>query len=108
MSITTNVMSLNPTQRGALYTTFCDKVYQWFSQDTQVSSTNNKTDCHDRTEIFLKVAWTTITLTKPQEMTSNNKEFSQHYLPIIGDNFTVPIIYIQYSKLLMGMINIYN
>ena len=34
----------------------------WFSPDTQVSSTN-KTDHHDITEILLKVALNTITLT---------------------------------------------
>jgi hypothetical protein len=36
---------------------------QWFSPDTPVSSTN-KTDGHDITEILLKVALTTITLTQ--------------------------------------------
>ena len=35
---------------------------QWFSPGTLVSSTN-KTDCHDITEILLKVALNTITLT---------------------------------------------
>jgi hypothetical protein len=36
---------------------------QWFSPGTPVSSTN-KTDCHDITEILLKVALNTITLTQ--------------------------------------------
>jgi hypothetical protein len=35
---------------------------QWFSPSTAVSSTN-KTDCHDITEILLKVALNTITIT---------------------------------------------
>jgi hypothetical protein len=35
---------------------------QWFSLGTPVSSTN-KTDCHDITEVLLKVALNTITLT---------------------------------------------
>ena len=35
---------------------------QWLSTGTPVSSTN-KTDCHDITEILLKVALNTITLT---------------------------------------------
>jgi hypothetical protein len=34
----------------------------WFSPGTPVSSTN-KTDCHDITEILLKVVLNTITLT---------------------------------------------
>ena len=34
---------------------------RWFSPGTQVSSTN-KTDCHDTTEILLKVALNTMTL----------------------------------------------
>ena len=48
-----------------LDTTLCDKVCQWltagrlFSPGTPVSSTN-KTDCHDKTEILLKVALNTI------------------------------------------------
>ena len=47
--------------RCVLDTTLCDKVClwlapgQWFSSGTPVSSTN-KTDCHDITEILLKLA----------------------------------------------------
>ena len=54
--------------RGVLNTSLCDKVChwlatgQWFSQVTLVSSTN-KTDRHDITEILLKVALNSITLT---------------------------------------------
>jgi hypothetical protein len=54
--------------RGVLDTTSCDKVFQWltvghwFSPGTLISSTN-KTDCHDITEILLKVALITMTLT---------------------------------------------
>jgi hypothetical protein len=44
--------------RGVLDTTLCDKV----CQSTPISSTN-KTDHHDITEILLKVALNTITLT---------------------------------------------
>jgi hypothetical protein len=44
---------------GVLNTTLCDKFCQWFSPDTLVSSTN-KTNCHDITEILLKVALNTI------------------------------------------------
>jgi hypothetical protein len=51
--------------RGVLDTTLCEKVCQWiaagqlFSPGTRVSSTN-KTDCHDITEILLKVTLNTI------------------------------------------------
>ena len=54
--------------RGVLDTPLCDQVCQrlaagwWFSPGTLVSSTN-KTDRHDITEILLKVAINTITLT---------------------------------------------
>ena len=57
-----------PFRRGVLNTTLCDKVCQWlatgrwFSQDTPVSFTN-KTNHHDITEMLLKVALNTITLT---------------------------------------------
>jgi len=37
---------------------------RWFSHGTPASSTS-KTDRHDITEIFLKVALNTITLTQP-------------------------------------------
>ena len=47
--------------RGVLYTTLCDKVCQWFSLGTPVSSTN-KTDHHNVTETQLKVALNIITL----------------------------------------------
>jgi hypothetical protein len=46
-------------RRGVLDTALCDKVRQWFSPDTLVSSTK-KTDRHDITEILLKVAFNTI------------------------------------------------
>ena len=54
-------------RRVVLDTALCDKVCQqlaagrWFSPGTLVSSTN-KTDCHDITEILLKVALNTINL----------------------------------------------
>ena len=57
-----------PLRRGVFDTTLCDKVCQWlvtgrwFSPGTPVSSTN-KNDRHDITEILLKVALNTITLT---------------------------------------------
>ena len=57
--------------RGVLDTTLCDKVCQWlvtgrwFSLGTPVSSTN-KTDCHDISEILLKVTLNTINLTLTQ------------------------------------------
>jgi hypothetical protein len=60
-----------PLRWGVLDTILCDAVYQWFtagrwfSQGTLVSSTN-KTDLHDITEILLKVALNTITLTPIQ------------------------------------------
>jgi len=55
--IITGVVSSNPRfRRGVLDTTLCDEV------GTAVSSTN-KTDRHDITEILLKVALNTITLT---------------------------------------------
>ena len=55
---------------GVLDTALCNKVClwfaagQWFSPGTQVSSTN-KTNCHNITEILLKVALSTITPLTP-------------------------------------------
>ena len=45
-----------------LFVSLCDQDCQWFSLGNPVSSTN-KTDCHDITEILLKVVLNTITLT---------------------------------------------
>ena len=59
-------MSPNPIHGKVLDTTLCDKVCQcwWFLPGTTVSSTD-KTDCHDITEILLKVLLNTINQTKP-------------------------------------------
>ena len=51
-----------PLGRGVLNITLCDKICQWFSHGTPVSSTN-KIDRHNITEILLKVVLNTITLT---------------------------------------------
>jgi hypothetical protein len=59
-----------PCRLGVLDTTLCDKVYQWltaglwlwFSPGTLVSSTN-KADCHNITDILLKVVLNTINQT---------------------------------------------
>ena len=48
-----------PLRRGVLDTTLCDKVCQWFSLGSPVSFTN-KTDCHEITEIMLKVELNTM------------------------------------------------
>jgi len=69
MPITTKVVSLKSCSwRGVLDTTLCGKVCQclatgrWFSTGAPVSSTN-QTDCHDITEILLKVALNTLNQT---------------------------------------------
>jgi hypothetical protein len=52
-------------RRGALVTALCDKVYPWLLAGRWFSSVSptNKTHNHDITEILLKVALNTITLT---------------------------------------------
>jgi hypothetical protein len=54
-----------PLRWGVLYTTLCDKVCQSLTtgQSFSLVSSTNKTDCHTKTEILLKVAFNTITLT---------------------------------------------
>ena len=66
--ITTKVVSSNPAD-GEVYSIqhyviqlVSDMRHVWFSPGIPVASTN-KTDHHDITEIFLKVALNTITLT---------------------------------------------
>ena len=60
MPITTKVVSSNPFHGNAYsiqqyVIKFVSLTGRWFSPGTPVSFTN-KTDCHDITEIFLKVA----------------------------------------------------
>jgi len=55
-------MLLIPFKRDVFDATLCDRVCQSFSLATPGSSTN-KTSQHDITEILLKVALSTITLT---------------------------------------------
>jgi hypothetical protein len=58
---------INPKTNFPSFKGLCDKVChglatgQWFSLGTLVST--NKTDCHNRAEILLKVALSTITVT---------------------------------------------
>ena len=56
-------------------TALCDKLCQWFSPGSPVSSTN-KTDHHDITEILLKVALNTIKQTNKDNIL-HNKNTSQ-------------------------------
>ena len=59
-----------PLTRGVLDTTFCDKVCQWLATDrwffsgTLVPPPITESDCHDITEILLKVVLNTINLTQ--------------------------------------------
>jgi hypothetical protein len=52
---------------------------QWFSPGTPVSSTN-KTDSHDITEILLKVASNTITLTVTLNIAIRNRVFNKMFI----------------------------
>jgi hypothetical protein len=71
--ITTDVMLWVQISIRVRCTTLCDKVCQWlvtgrhFSLGPPVSSTD-KTDCHDITEILLKVALNTIKQTNQWSM----------------------------------------
>jgi len=84
-----------PLRWGVLDTTLCDKVCQrlpaggWFFLGTPVSS-NNKSDGHNVTEILLKVALNTITLTlNPQRILLTGKVlqdkdvFAEYILPTL-------------------------
>ena len=68
--------------RGVLDITLCDKVCQWIatgrwiSPGTPVSSTN-KTDGHDITEIFLKVALNTIIINQNKEKFHHSCSFKE-------------------------------
>jgi hypothetical protein len=88
-----NAESWNPVQAIVLDTTLCDEICQclvtdlWFSPGTSVSSTN-KTDCHNMTEILLKVALSTIYNTNLYLL------FFSHFLPCVVGLWCYIIIYI--------------
>ena len=65
MPIITKACSWRGVHDTTLYDNVCQllAVDQWFSSGTLISSTN-KTDHHDITEILLKVALNTITITR--------------------------------------------
>ena len=71
MLITTDVVSSNLDQG----TTLCDKVCQWFSRGTLVSSTN-KTDRHDITGILLIVTINSIKQTNNIHCTLKIKSYT--------------------------------
>ena len=76
---------------GVLYITLCDKVCQWlatgrwFSAGTPASSTK-KTDCHDITEILLKVALNTINEAKLTQWLFVNM-FMQSHCQLLWNHF---------------------
>ena len=87
-------MSSNPAH-GKVYS-IQHYVSQWFSPGTPDSSTN-KTDCHDITEILLKVSLNTITLTLTDSFKGNNSfQFEttrfNYKIKIWNQNFVVNII----------------
>jgi hypothetical protein len=111
---------------GVLDTTLCDQVCQWLatgrwiSPGTPVFSTNRKTNRHDITEILLKVALNTITITiryliswrtVPRQVRiihwyKNNKALGWHYRSL-GDNSSYKvdncIIFVSFNSSMMGV-----
>ena len=91
-----------PLMLGVHNTTLCDQVCQWlatvccFFPYTPVSSTN-KTDCHDITEILLKVALNTITISLTYD----------EIIEGIWNIFIITRLDI-YSSWLMGINNLFN
>jgi hypothetical protein len=81
-----------------LDTTLCDKICQWLvvnwwlSPGTPISSTN-KTDRHDITQILLKVALNTITLSLTTEFREISKAIN---LPQVTDKFYHIMLYREY------------
>jgi hypothetical protein len=72
--ITTDVVGSTPTQ-GAVYNIMWLAEGRWFSPSPPVSSTN-KTDRHDKTEILLRVALSTIKPNQIYQVTQRLKEFA--------------------------------
>ena len=99
--ITTNVVSLNPTH-GEEFSIqhYVIKVCRWivtglfFSLCTLVSCTN-KTDCHDITEILLKMALNNITPPPPPPPPPNlcmkRYDFTGIYL-LVSESWTVAVL----------------
>ena len=88
----------------------CDRVYQrlvpgeWFSFGTQVSSTN-KTDCHNITEILLKVTLKNIT---PNSIPCSNNiytnkqgTFQYGMTSLYDDNYACFVIIAQHNLIIV-------
>ena len=88
---------------GFLYTTLCDKVCQWlatgqwFSLGTLVSSTY-KMDCHNITEILLKVALNTIILTLTHYLQANRPNIQDCMTTYIHFRIAFTRIWVLYKR----------
>ena len=85
----------------------CDKVCQslvagrWISPGTPVSSTN-KTDLHDITEILLKVALKTITLTLPLKWIHQIGLYNNWDIILTDSGYPVKALWFYYSQRLLN------
>ena len=77
MYITTKVVSSNPAHGQVHLIQHYVVVCQWFSPGIPFSTTN-RTDCHDITEILLKVALNAITLTLSHNGMNNVESGTKH------------------------------
>jgi hypothetical protein len=99
-----------PSRRGVLDTTLCDKVCQWlatgrwFSLGPPVFS--NKDDCHDITEILLKVALSTIKQTSKKK--KNFPDIFWNNASICDINICVNYSAIVYRRYLLNLSHIQN
>ena len=99
VTISSKIVSSNPAH--VLDTTLCDEVCQWltvsqcFSPGTPVSS-NNKMDCHNITEILLKVALNTIT---PGLYIGDELEY--HYNPVVNSGDSDGLTFLDYIYCLL-------
>ena len=99
-------MYLNPAY-GKVYSIQLDiikfvsdmqQVGQWFSQGTLVSSAN-KTNCHDISEILLKVTLTFITLTLHDYPRSHNLINSNLH---VDSCYTIMLIFFFFKNMVLG------
>ena len=87
-----------PLRRGVLDTTLCDTIChllstgRWFSPGPPVSPTN-KTDCHDITEILLKVVLNTIAQSQPLIIRGGIIELVVTHFKIAGKMYSVLSIF---------------
>jgi hypothetical protein len=87
---------------GVLVTTLCDKVWKWLATGRWFSpvSSSNKTDCHDITEILLKV---TLNIITPDPKFETKESSQQNHAIVLSNKITFPFMVLEETWFLVPL-----